>query len=203
MIWATRPASARSRISSTPRSAPSISTAGARRLRRGPHHQPFGEAIVSDVRNNSRVMIDDFALAARIWERASAHVPIFLGGRQAIAMNERFRYYRYRPGQRFDWHADAPFRRANGEASRLSFIIYLNDDFTGGETTVMDKTITPKRGMALLFRHELLHEGRAVKSGTQVCHADRRDVRTRSGRRGASQRDCPRNPGGRFRRACG
>ena len=128
---------------------------------------PFGEAIVSDVRNNSRVMIDDFALAARIWERGRTHVPIFLGGRQAIAMNERFRYYRYRPGQRFDWHADASFRRANGEASRLSFIIYLNDDFAGGETTVMDKSIKPRRGMALLFRHELLHEGRAVKSGTK------------------------------------
>ena len=58
-------------------------------------------------------------------------------------------------------------RRANGEASRLSFIIYLNDDFSGGETTVVDKTIKPRRGMALLFRHELLHEGRAVKSGTK------------------------------------
>lgn len=127
----------------------------------------FGEAIVTDVRNNSRVMIDDVALAARIWERASKHVPVFLDGRQAIAMNERFRYYRYRPGQRFNWHADAPFRRANGEISQLSFIIYLNDDFTGGETTVMDKVIKPRRGMALIFLHELLHEGGAVKAGTK------------------------------------
>ena len=120
----------------------------------------FGEAIVTDVRNNSRVMIDDVAMAARIWERASKHVPVFLDGRQAIAMNERFRYYRYRPGQRFNWHADAPFRRANGEISQLSFIIYLNDDFTGGETTVMDKVIKPRRGMALIFLHELLHAAR-------------------------------------------
>src|SRR5262249_40814743 len=99
---------------------------------------PFGEVIVTEVRNNTRAMIDDFALAATIWERAREHLPIVLDGRQAIAMNERFRYYRYRPGQRFDWHADASFRRANGEASRLSFIMYLNDDFSGGETTVMD-----------------------------------------------------------------
>jgi predicted 2-oxoglutarate/Fe(II)-dependent dioxygenase YbiX len=127
----------------------------------------FGEAVVSDVRNNSRVMLDDFALAARIWERASEHLPVFLDGRQAIAMNERFRYYRYRPGQRFDWHADASFRRANGEVSQLSFIMYLNDDFTGGETAVMDKLITPRRGRALFFLHELLHEGRPVKSGTK------------------------------------
>jgi prolyl 4-hydroxylase len=111
---------------------------------------PFGEQVITDVRNNTRVMLDDFVLAARIWERARAHLPMFLEGRQAIAMNERFRYYRYRPGQYFDWHADASFRRANGEASRLSFIIYLNDDFTGGETTVVDAVIGPKRGMAVL-----------------------------------------------------
>ena len=128
---------------------------------------PFGEVIVTEVRNNTRVIIDDFALAATIWERARDELPIFLDGRQAIAMNERFRYYRYRPGQRFDWHADASFRRANGEASRLSFIMYLNDDFSGGETTVTDTVIKPRRGMALFFRHELMHEGGPVKSGTK------------------------------------
>jgi predicted 2-oxoglutarate/Fe(II)-dependent dioxygenase YbiX len=127
----------------------------------------FREVIAEDVRNNTRVMLDDFALAALIWERARANLPIFLDGRQAIAMNERFRYYRYRPGQRFKWHADAPFRRANGEISQLSFIMYLNDDFAGGETTVLDTVITPRRGTALFFLHELLHEGGAVKSGTK------------------------------------
>ena len=45
--------------------------------------------------------------------------------------------------------------------------MYLNDDFTGGETAVMSKVIMPKRGMALFFRHELRHEGRAVTSGTK------------------------------------
>jgi len=127
----------------------------------------FREVIAEDVRNNTRVMLDDFVLAALIWERAQAHLPNFLDGRQAIAMNERFRYYRYRPGQRFDWHADAPFCRSNGEVSQLSFIMYLNDDFTGGETAVMDHVIAPRRGMALFFLHELRHEGRPVKSGTK------------------------------------
>ena len=127
----------------------------------------FGEVVREDVRNNTRVILDDFTLAALIWDRASEHLPIFLDGRQAIAMNERFRFYRYRPGQRFDWHADASFRRANGEVTRLSFIMYLNDDFSGGETAVMDRVITPKRGMALFFLHDLLHEGRPVRSGTK------------------------------------
>lgn len=127
----------------------------------------FGEAVRDDVRNNSRVMVDDAELAARLWARAAEHVPVFLKGRQAIGLNERFRTYRYRPGQRFDWHADGAFRRANGEVSQLSLIMYLNDDFTGGETAITDQVIRPKRGMALFFRHELLHEGRAVLSGTK------------------------------------
>jgi 2-oxoglutarate-Fe(II)-dependent oxygenase superfamily protein len=127
----------------------------------------YREVFAEAVRNNTRVIVDDFALAALVWERARRRLPIFLDGRQAIAMNERFRYYRYRPGQRFNWHADAPFFRSNGEVSQLSFITYLNDDFAGGETAVMKSVITPKRGMALFFLHELLHEGRAVTVGTK------------------------------------
>jgi len=66
-------------------------------------------------------MTDDFALAALVWSRARERLPMFLPGRQAIRMNERFRYYRYRPGQRFNLHADGSFLRANGElVHRLS-----------------------------------------------------------------------------------
>jgi predicted 2-oxoglutarate/Fe(II)-dependent dioxygenase YbiX len=127
----------------------------------------YREVFASEVRNNTRVMMDDVALAAMIWERARTRLPVFLDGGQAIGMNERFRYCRYRPEQRFNWHADAPFRRANGETSQLSFIMYLNDDFAGGETAFRDKVITPRRGRALFFLHELLHEGRPVQSGTK------------------------------------
>ena len=127
----------------------------------------YREVFVAEVRNNTRVMTDDFALAALVWGRACGHLPAFLDGRQAIAMNERFRYYRYRPGQRFALHADAPFLRDNGEASQLTFMLYLNDDFTGGETAVMESVITPRRGMALFFPHELMHEGRPVTAGTK------------------------------------
>jgi prolyl 4-hydroxylase len=127
----------------------------------------YREVFAAEVRNNTRVIVDDVKLAALVWARAGEHQPVYLDGRQVIAMNERFRYYRYRAGQRFNWHADAPFERANGEASRLSFIIYLNDDFSGGETTVRDTVITPRRGLALFFRHQLPHEGRAVTAGTK------------------------------------
>lgn len=50
----------------------------------------------------------------------------------------------------------------------LTFMIYLNGEFEGGETTFMngDNTIvTPETGMILAFNHTLFHEGSEVVSG--------------------------------------
>ena len=46
-------------------------------------------------------------------------------------------------------------------------MIYLNDDFTGGETTFDDVSIQPKTGTALCFIHEQKHEGTPVIEGTK------------------------------------
>jgi predicted 2-oxoglutarate/Fe(II)-dependent dioxygenase YbiX len=119
------------------------------------------------VRNNERVVVDDGDLGAFLWPRIRDHVPVFLDGCQVIGLNERFRYYRYRPGQKFALHRDGAFLRQNGEKSRLTCILYLNDDFTGGETAVQDRVVEPRRGMALIFRHEFLHEGCPVLDGTK------------------------------------
>ena len=126
-----------------------------------------GTARDERVRNNSRLIADDVALASDLWGRVAIHVPRFIGGRQAIGLNERFRIYRYEPGQKFSRHQDAPFRRANGEQSLLTFMIYLNDDFGGGETAIDEFVVAPRTGMALLFRHEVVHEGRAVTRGVK------------------------------------
>ncbi|WP_422932151.1 prolyl hydroxylase family protein [Singulisphaera sp. PoT] len=124
-----------------------------------------GMRILSDVRNNTRVILDDFERANFLWERVKAEVPTFHGGRQAIAVNERFRFYRYAPGEHFARHQDAPFRRDNGEVSQFTFMVYLNEDFVGGETIFNDVGVRPKTGMALIFKHDLPHEGSAVKQG--------------------------------------
>lgn len=129
----------------------------------------FGKTqIRKDVRNNSRVIIDDEILAFEIWQTAREHLPKVVNGRVALGLNERFRFYRYEPGQKFAYHMDGYYRRENGEQSMLTFMIYLNEDFTGGETTFMngDNTIvTPETGMILAFNHTLFHEGSEVKTG--------------------------------------
>lgn len=130
-----------------------------------------GPVLIKDVRNNTRVMVDDVSLAARLWQRARPQLPERMASRSAVGFNERMRYYRYDPGQKFEMHYDGFFGRPNGERSFLTFMIYLNDDFTGGETRFYENagrerlTVRPGRGMALVFEHEQLHEGAPVLTG--------------------------------------
>jgi prolyl 4-hydroxylase len=126
------------------------------------------EAIRKDVRNNNRAMVDDDEKAFLIWQKVKPHLPQMVYHRVALGLNERLRFYRYDSGQQFRFHFDGSFRRPTGEQSLLTFMVYLNDDFEGGETKFLDseKTIViPKIGMMIAFKHEILHEGSEVKGG--------------------------------------
>jgi predicted 2-oxoglutarate/Fe(II)-dependent dioxygenase YbiX len=131
-----------------------------------PINAGFGRYVVAkDWRDNTRVVTDDSALAGKIWERAKDYVPEVVDRSRVVGLNERFRFYRYDPGQSFKWHSDGCFRRPNGERSKLTFMVYLNDDFDGGETLFENAVIKPLKGMALCFAHPLLHEGAKVVRG--------------------------------------
>ena len=132
----------------------------------GVEHRP-------DVRNNDRVIHDDPALAATLWALVAPYLPPTIAERKALGLNERFRFYRYDPGQRFDWHLDGYFERENGERSLYTVLFFLNDNCEGGETRfrVRDgagaKTVAvkPVSGQGLVFRHALMHEGAPVTAG--------------------------------------
>ena len=130
-----------------------------------PINTSFGPQIDKNVRNNTRVMIDDLTFAAELYARIGDYVPKHLGDWTISGVNERFRYYRYDIGQQFDWHYDGAFERPGGERSQLTFMIYLNEDFVGGQTTIEENTIVPQTGRALFFIHAQLHKGQPVHKG--------------------------------------
>jgi prolyl 4-hydroxylase len=128
-----------------------------------------GFAMMPDVRNNERVMFDDVALAAELYVRLHDALPEQLSEMRKVGINERFRCYRYAPGQRFAPHQDGAFRRSADEHSQLTLMVYLNAGFGGGTTHFLDfeREVVPRTGDALLFQHRLWHEGSVVTSGTK------------------------------------
>jgi 2OG-Fe(II) oxygenase superfamily len=121
-----------------------------------------GPVMNKEMRNNDRVIIDDPGLALLWFMRAKPFLPPNFLYWVPVGLNERFRYYRYTAGQKFDWHFDGAFTRDNGETSKLTFMIYLNSGCVGGETLFNLKKygavraedpmlhVTPEAGKALV-----------------------------------------------------
>ena len=126
-----------------------------------------GSRIAADIRNNDRVIFDDPALAHMLFERSCAMLPADISGWHVLGFNERMRFYRYGPDQYFKWHKDGSFAKSADEASMLTFMIYLNEEFTGGDTEFRTQLIKPQTGMALVFPHRVAHQGAPIVSGTK------------------------------------
>lgn len=135
-----------------------------------------GEYIYKDARNNDRLIVDDADLAAALFERARSCLPpeleqwrhaAFRARWRLSRLNERWRYYRYDRQHQFRWHYDGVYRPNEVEESRLTFMIYLNDDFEGGATEFSWDRVQPRRGMALVFPHMLNHQGSTVTAGVK------------------------------------
>eukprot|EP00036_Acanthoecidae_sp_10tr_P010968 CAMPEP_0182917038 /NCGR_PEP_ID=MMETSP0105_2-20130417/1287_1 /TAXON_ID=81532 ORGANISM="Acanthoeca-like sp., Strain 10tr" /NCGR_SAMPLE_ID=MMETSP0105_2 /ASSEMBLY_ACC=CAM_ASM_000205 /LENGTH=282 /DNA_ID=CAMNT_0025054019 /DNA_START=38 /DNA_END=886 /DNA_ORIENTATION=- len=141
----------------------------------------------SGFRNSERVMLDaPPALADEIDRRVQPHLPkrllcdgeewelVRMGeGRAGGPVNRRWRYNRYTTEGFFKPHYDAGYVYGRDEKTLLTFILYLNDGFDGGETSFFpDGTATrpedivrlrPRTGSASLFFQagctKPLHEG--------------------------------------------
>lgn len=149
-----------------------------------------GMVMMKRVRNNDRVMVDDAARAQALYQRLATLLPSrFQRVWAPIGLNERLRVYRYDIGQQFEWHRDGYFRRSEDEWSLFTFMVYLNDGFEGGATSFSVQEVgvapdgvlrvIPKKGMALLFHHPVVHRGDPVSAGrkyvlrTDVMYARR------------------------------
>jgi len=128
-----------------------------------------GRYVNPRARDSSTGVLPDPSLAERLWPRLRPHLPERLSKRTLASLRQPLRCYRYEPGQHFGPHHDQSYTGQPGEISLLTFMVYLNDDFAGGETEFPEQNerIVPKIGRALLFQHMLLHEGCRVERGTK------------------------------------
>lgn len=104
------------------------------------------------------------------------------------SINKCFRYNQYiAPSIGFKPHRDATFIENENVRSIMSIIIYLNDDFSGGDTVFYDTLgvrnkedlvedemrngyverfrYKPKKGSVLIFNHNMIHEGEKILTG--------------------------------------
>lgn len=138
-----------------------------------------GRAVEPSLRSSTTAVLRDEALAEDLYQRVKPHVPdqmsTEIGARGRVRLTVTgvhlpLRIYRYEPGQHFGLHQDQSYFRADGAQSLLTFMVYLNDDFEGGETEFPEQaqTIVPATGTALLFQHRLLHAGTRVNKGVKL-----------------------------------
>jgi prolyl 4-hydroxylase len=126
-----------------------------------------GSRRAAEIRNNDRVIFDDAALAASLFERARPMLPPDISGWKLAGFNERLRFYRYEPTQYFKWHRDGSFAKGPDEESMMTFMIYLNQGFEGGATEFKTEVVTPRTGTALVFPHRVTHQGAELLSGVK------------------------------------
>lgn len=123
-------------------------------------------------RNQDRVIIDSFELAGELFNRIKDRLPNKIGEFELLSINERFRFYRYKPGQSFTPHMDHWYQANDTDISLLTVLVYFNDDFTGGQTRFseqIEEVVEPVPGRVAVFQHKLRHEGCKVISGTKYA----------------------------------
>ena len=146
-----------------------------------------GAKMIKNIRNNDRLIYEDEKLAQNYWQKLKKICPIFINEivreetqkSEVVGLNPRFRFYKYESNQRFKKHIDGRVeleKEGQRQESRITFMIYLSDDFEGGQTIFDYKNekneletikIQPKIGTALCFVHEIKHEGKPVPTGTK------------------------------------
>ncbi|WP_375759817.1 prolyl hydroxylase family protein [Corallococcus exercitus] len=138
-----------------------------------------GRVVDAKIRDSTTMILRDDARARDLYARIAPHVPAVMhvedgqrGARIPMHVAGIFvplRIYRYEPGQHFGLHQDQSYAGPDGSRSLLTLMIYLNDDFEGGETDFPEqqRQIAPQAGTGLWFQHMLLHAGRRVTRGTK------------------------------------
>jgi WD40 repeat protein len=136
-------------------------------------------------RNNDRFVIDNEALADKLFQKVKPYLPETIetnttiqsetGTWQLKELNTRLRFCKYGANQYFHRHLDGIHYRSDTVQSKLTFMIYLNGatEFKGGRTlfykTKEDSevwaTYIPQQGDLIVFDHNVWHEGEVLSAG--------------------------------------
>jgi predicted 2-oxoglutarate/Fe(II)-dependent dioxygenase YbiX len=149
----------------------------------GTVNRASGREVDARVRDNLTAIVREPDVGATLWARIAPHLPATMstawdGPRRTVTASglfEPLRVYRYDVGHHFGLHSDQSYTRGDAR-SLLTLLLYLDEDFDGGETEFPDEkqTIAPRTGDALWFQHAVLHAGKRVTRGTK--HVLRTDV---------------------------
>tara|TARA_Y100000004_G_scaffold136014_1_gene153944 strand:+ start:135 stop:548 length:414 start_codon:yes stop_codon:yes gene_type:complete len=111
--------------------------------------------LVSKHKNRYRLKVDPINLLTKI--------------------NKQFNFYNFLkpdnceivmwpPSSSMDMHID--------EGDKMSFLLYLNDNFDGGETVVEDVIVKPKQGKILIFSNGIMkHKVKKIKKNNRFMLA--------------------------------
>jgi WD40 repeat protein len=136
-------------------------------------------------RNNDRFVIDDEALANKLFQKVKPYLPATIEINKAIPaengiwqlkeLNTRLRFCKYSANQYFHRHLDGVHYRSETVQSKLTFMIYLNNatEFKGGRTLFFKTkdsseiwaSYIPKQGDLIVFDHNVWHEGEVLSEG--------------------------------------
>ena len=78
---------------------------------------------------------------------------------------------RYSKGDFYKWHMDATLGEPGTESPNISYTIFLNDEYDGGELEIETpygiKTIKEPKNTAVFYPSTLLHRIKTINSGTR------------------------------------
>ncbi|GGX22516.1 prolyl hydroxylase family protein [Undibacterium macrobrachii] len=125
-----------------------------------------GRQYYTHIRNNERADYQSSSLAETYWKLLCRFELPNHENRNANGLSPHFRFYKYLPGQKFNMHKDGR-QRIGGNETMYTFLVYLNEDYIGGETLFRNGNlkVSPKKGSAIIFEHQLWHQGVEVESG--------------------------------------
>lgn len=140
--------------------------------------------------NRLRVCFVDDVKASVIWSRIAPFVKerehhkkadlngevetVPWGKYKPVGINPLLRCSKYLPGGDFRLHHDTCYARDKKYVGFMTILIYLNDNFEGGETVIFENmthephAIIPETGKIFAFYHYQGHSGMQVKSGNKL-----------------------------------